>query len=108
MNGTSSNLTNGTNGAPQIKTINYEQEQIEMVLEELYDDNNPFDQFPLSINSDKQNKHIKGSNNYIEGRSEITISKSENNIIKNVSAQTTVSKFKGNTRRICKSNKRKS
>lgn len=77
MNGTSSNLTNGTNGAPQINTKNYEQEQIEMALEELYDNNNPFDQFPLSINSDKQSKHIKGSKKYIEGRSEITISKNE-------------------------------
>ncbi|MBR3288266.1 MAG: hypothetical protein IKI71_00695 [Lachnospiraceae bacterium] len=77
MNGTSSNLTNGTNGAPQINTKNYEQEQIEMALEELYDNNNPFDQFPLTINLDKQSKHIKGSNNYIDGRSEITINKNE-------------------------------
>lgn len=77
MNGASSNLTNGTNGAPQINTKNYEQEQIEMELEELYDNNNPFDKFPLSINSNKQDKHIKGSKNHIDGRSEITISKNE-------------------------------
>ena len=77
MHGSSSNLTNGTNGSPQISTENYEQEQIEMALEKLYDNNNPFGEFPLSINSDKQDKHIKGSKNFIKGRSEITIGKSE-------------------------------
>lgn len=77
MHGSSSNLINGTNGAPQISTENYEQEQTEMALEELYDNNNPFDKFPLSINSDKQDKHIKGSKSYTDGRSEITIGKNE-------------------------------
>lgn len=86
MNGTSSNLTNGTNGAPQINTKNYEQEQIEMALEELYDNNNPFDQFPLSINFDKQSKHIKGSKNFTKGRSEITISKNELQHLVNLNA----------------------
>ena len=77
MNGINSKQASGTNGAPQISTENYEQEQTEMALEELYDNNNPFNKFPLSINSDKQDKHIKGSKNYVDGRSEITIGKNE-------------------------------
>lgn len=77
MHGSSSNLTNGTNGSPQINTENYEQERIEKALEKLYDNNNPFDEFPISINFNKQDKHIKGSTSFINGRSEITIGKNE-------------------------------
>ncbi|MCM1194376.1 MAG: polymorphic toxin type 50 domain-containing protein [Firmicutes bacterium] len=35
------------------------------------------DGLPLTVNKDKQNKHIKGSRNFKQGKSEITISQTE-------------------------------
>lgn len=73
---------NGTKKAPEVKINNYSEENAEKELElegnggiekkDKQDENKTNEE--LKINRGKQDKHIRGTNNFQEGKSELTIS----------------------------------